>query len=203
MSATPPRHSNVALIVSLCVNLVLAGVIATAVFRFAVHPTDGRVVSSSAPMAPSPERVQVRQILTPHMLMRAAPAKADAIRDVIKAHRDRIDPLRAASQVARREVLRLYGAPTFDKPAFDQALARMQAADAAVFTEVLKVASESGALLSPEERKKAAEWQQHDHEFGHEHGQGFGGNWQHRGPHGDGPNRDAPNDGASNGNRPQ
>jgi hypothetical protein len=135
------------------------------------------------PLGPQPDRVQVRQILAPRLLMRAAPDKADVLREVVKGHRDRIDALRTASQTARREVLRLYQAPTFDKTAVDQALARMQTADGALFTEMLKVASESGALLSPEERKKVAEWQPRGPGFGARGGRGFDGNWQrHGGP---------------------
>ena len=179
MSESPPRRSNVALIVSLCVNLVLAGVIVMAVFRFAMYRP---MFSSAGPLGPSAERVQVRQILVPRLLMRAAPEKADAIRDVVKKHHDRIEAMRADSQGARLEVLRLYRAPVFDKPAFDKALARMQAADTALTTEALKVASDSGALLSPEERKMAAEWQPHGRGFG----RGFGGDWQHHGDQKDG-----------------
>ena len=192
MNETPPRRSNVALIVSLCVNLVLAGVIVMAVFRFTMHR---QMFPPAGPMGPMAERVQVHQILAPRLLMRAAPAKADAIHNLIKNHRDRIDALRADSQGARREVLRLYEAPVFDKPAFDKALAHMQAADAALTTEVLNVASNAAALLSPEERKKAAEWQPHGRGFG----RGFGGDWQHHGPPDDG----AAPDHAAKGDRPQ
>jgi uncharacterized membrane protein len=187
MSATPPsgRGWNVALIVSLCVNLVLAGIIATALVRFSFfwhHPP--------APPAPPPaqERVSVRQILIPRILIRVVPAKADAIRDLANSHKGRVDALRAESAVARRDVLRLYGEPAFDKPAFEQALVRMRAADAALETEVLKLAVETGNMLSPEERKAVAEWQP-------PHGRGFGDGrgWQHRGgpggPPGDGPAR--------------
>ena len=178
MSESPPRRSNVALIVSLCVNLVLAGVIVMAVFRFAMHRP---MFPPAGPLGPAAEqRVQVHQILVPHLLMRAAPEKADALRDVVKNHRARIKALRADSQAARLDVLHLYTAPAFDRPAFDKALARMQAADTALTTEALKVASDSGALLSPEERKKAAEWQPH--------ARGFGTGWQH------GPQRPGPDD---------
>ena len=177
MSESPPRRSNIALIVSLCVNLVLAGVNVMAVFRFVMHRP---MFVPPAPMGSMAERVQVRQILAPRLLMRAAPEKTDAIRDVVRTHRDKIEALRAASAAARREVLRLYTMPAFDRPAFDKALVRMQAADAALATEALKVASEAGALLSPEERKKAAVPRDH----------GFGGAWQHH----DGGPRPGPGD---------
>ena len=160
----PPGRTgwNIALIVSVCLNLVLAGVIAMAVYRFAGHPPP---FGHGGPMGGMADRVQVRQIMSPRILSHVAPAKADAIHAAAGPHRARLDPLRAAATAARREVLRLYAAPVFDKPAFDAALAKLQAADAALEIEVFKMASDTAAVLSPEERHKALEWQPRDHGF--------------------------------------
>ena len=183
MSALPPPARprwNVALIVSICVNLLLAGVIATAVVRFGwpspLFPMGGPM--GGGPMQGQLERQQVHQIQSPRLLMHIAPDKQDALRAVMKAHKDRLDPLKADALNARREVVRIYTAPSYDKPALEQAFARMQAADAAFEIELLKIAAETGAVLPPEERQKVIAFQPHDH----------GGPGWHR--HGDGPPRD-------------
>jgi Spy/CpxP family protein refolding chaperone len=167
MSALPPparSRWNVTLIVSLCVNLLLAGVIAMAVVRFGWHqslfPMGGPM--GGGPMQGMVERQQVHQIMSPRVLMHVVPGKQDALRAVTKAHRDRLNTLKADALNARREVVRLYTAPSYDKPALKQAFARVQAADAAFEIEMLKIAAETGALLTPEERQKVIVPQPHD-----------------------------------------
>ena len=64
-------------------------------------------------------------------------------------------------------------------PAFARALARTQAADAAVETEVMAIAAEIAPLFSLEERKKAADWRNR-----HPGGPFGGGPWQPGGPEG-------------------
>lgn len=170
-----PSHSNVALIVSVCVNLLLAGIIAMAAFKFMTHRPEPPAPVQVEP-APAVERSRVRQVLAPRALMRAVPGKADAIHGVIDRHRDRLDVLRAAMYGARRDVLQAFAAPDLDQGAFEKALVRMQAADAAFETEVLKVAVEARLLLTPEERKRAAEMRPF--------GRGFHGGRHHGGRHG-------------------
>ncbi len=193
MSAIPPPERprwSVALIVSLCVNLLLAGVIATAVYRFAVRPP---LPMMGGPGGPSfhgqPERQQIRLLLAPRGLMHVVPEKQDAIRAALEAHHPRMDALRADSQAARREVLRLYAAPTLDKPALDKAFARMLQSDAAIEAELVKMSSDVGALLTADERKKVIEWRGHGfHGWRGRDGNGLQGD----GPRGDGPHGDRP-----------
>lgn len=164
MSEPAAPRSNIALIVSLCVNLLLAGVIAMAVFRFVAHQQERMQPQGTPPQQQStqpPERAQVRQLLSPKFLTHLAPQKADQIRDIVDAHREKLDHLKVEANAARREVLTIFGAPTLDQPALGKALARTQAADAAIETEIMKVAAEVAAKLSPEERKKAADWRGH------------------------------------------
>jgi uncharacterized membrane protein len=172
--ASPRPRSNVALIISLCVNLLLAGVIATALMRFALHgPMFGHHGFDRSP-AQNAERVQVRQALSPRVLMHVAPEKEDQIRAVLRTHHDRIDALRGEAMATRRHVLDVFEAQKFDKAAFGEALKRMQVADAALETEVLQVVSESADLLTPDERHKVATWQGRG--FG---GEGHGMHWRH------------------------
>jgi Spy/CpxP family protein refolding chaperone len=161
--AEPPRW-NVALIVSICVNLLLAGIIATAVFRFAMHAPMGPSHRGGPWMIgiPGPgqtERQQVRQLMSPHVLMRLAPDKAQAIRALMKGHHAEIDALRNASIDARREVVRVYTAHDFDRAAFEKALSRMQMADAALEIAALKSTAEASVVLTPDERKAVVQWQ--------------------------------------------
>lgn len=163
MSQIPPPErprSNVALIISISVNLVLAGVIAMAVFRFAYHGPmfhghhgAGWSIGGPRQGPGGVERQQVRQLMSPWLLVRVAPDKADALRALAKAHRPEIDSLRDASTVARREVVRLYTADELDRPAFEKALARMQAANAALEGAVLKATAETSVILSAEQRR--------------------------------------------------
>lgn len=176
----PPRSSNAALIISLCVNLLLAGLIAIPLVRFAFHgPFFGRPPMGDALGPPGVERAQMHQMLSPRTLMHAAPDKADKIKAVLDTHRERIDTLRGQSMAARRKVMDVFGAAMFDQAAFDKALTDMQAADGAFEKEILKVVSETAGTLSPEERQNAAKWRSFRGR----------GHWRHGGPDG-GPDRD-------------
>lgn len=173
-SAAPPKSSNVALIVSLCVNFLLVGLIVTALVRVSfVHPLFGRGMGG---FEGAHVRGQMQQMLSPHALMHAAPDKSDAIQGVIDAHRARIDTLRQEAIGARQDVIRAFTAPSFDKVAFERAVVRLQTADAALEGEVLKIVEESAETLTPDERRAAAmqagRGRGHGWGFGHGHGRG-------------------------------
>ncbi len=183
MSPPSAPRTSIALIVSLCVNLVLAGVIATAAFRhFTLPPPPFGA-------AQPPERAQLRQLLSPHFLSRVAPDQADKIRAIVDTHRDKLDRLKAEANAARRDVLSLFGAPALDKAALDKALLRVQLADAALETEVIHISAEIAPVLTAEQRKTAADWHGHHRMGGGPMGGGMMG-W-HPG-HDDGPDGDRP-----------
>lgn len=177
MSDTPPPRSNAPLIISLCLNLVLAGIIAMALMRFAMHgPFFGH--GGPDPLGQSPERAQVHMALSPRTMMHIAPEKADTIRTLIQAHRGRIEALRGEAMTARRHVLEVFGAQNFDKAAFEKSVAQMQTADAAFEAEILKLATETALTLTPEERQRAAAWRGRGH--GRDgRGEGRGMRWRH------------------------
>jgi uncharacterized membrane protein len=188
MSAIPPperSHWNVALIVSICVNLLLAGVIATAVFRFAFHPP-APMMGGFSGRPGHMERQQIRLLLAPRGLMHVVPEKQDAIRAALQPHRAHMDALRAESSAARREVLSLYAAPTLDKAALDKAFARMLKADAAMEAELVEMSSDVSLLLTADERKKVIEWQSHGHGFPGRDWRGHDGGPRDDGRRGDG-----------------
>lgn len=162
-NGSPQRSSNVALIVSLCVNLILAGVIAMGGFRAFHHGgmfggghDHGRGGSGA------------------HAFMHLVPAETDKIKNVIAAHRDRIRQLRDEAMAARQDVRSAFAAPDFNQKTFDQALERMRSADVALETEEMKVVSESAAALTPDERRAAAERARDHRGFGMHRGGGGG-----------------------------
>ncbi len=173
MITQPAPRTNIALIVSLCVNLLLAGVIAMAAYRHWTQPPEAPSISSLPP-----ERAQMRQLLSPRFLSHVAPDQAVKIRDIVDAHREKLDRLKVEANAARREVLTLFGTPVLDKDALTKALARTQIADAAVEAEVMHISAEIAPVLTPEQRKKAGDWHGH-------HMMGMMG-W-HPGPDGDHP----------------
>jgi len=162
----PERKSNVALIVSLCLNLLLIGVIAMGIFRvfhpgmmFGMGHGFGRGQGMHAPL----------------VLMHLVPAESDKIKGILASHRDRMTFLGRDAMDARHQVMHTFVDPAFSKQAFDQALDRMRTADAAFEAEQTKIVSESVATLTPEERRAAADKIGSHRLFGMHHmGQGRG-----------------------------
>ncbi len=162
----PERKSNVALIVSLCLNLLLIGVIAMGTFRM-FHPGMGFGMGQGFGRGQGPH--------APMVLMRLVPAESDKIKAILAYHRDRQMSLGRDAMDARHQVMRAFMDPEFDQQTFDRALEHMRAADAAFEAEQTKVVSESVATLTPEERQAAADSIRSHMPFGRHHrGQGRG-----------------------------
>jgi Spy/CpxP family protein refolding chaperone len=145
-AAPAAKRSNVALVVSLCLNLILIGVIAMGLWR-----------AHLMMMPPGAERPGM---LAPQILMRLAPAEADKIRAIMEAHRDRLIQLHQTAMEARRAAHNVFQSSDYNRQAFDNALERVHQADAALETERLKMLSEIIATLTPEERRTVAQWSQ-------------------------------------------
>jgi len=154
----PSSKSHVALIISLCINLILVGLVAVPIVRmhFFAPPFGGPGMMGFHPHGHGMMLWQMQQSLTPQAFQRAAPAKADKIKAIMESHHDRFRQLGASSIDARRQAFEVFSQPNFDKKAFDGALGRVQAADAALEKEILSVVSESAVTLTPEERKAVA-----------------------------------------------
>jgi uncharacterized membrane protein len=161
-NGSPQRKSNLALIVSLCINLILVGLIAMGAFRVFHH---GLMFGGG----------HGRDGSVPHALAHLIPAETDKIKNVIAAHRDRIQQLRNEAMAARQDVRSAFAAPDFNRKTFDQSLERMRVADTALETEEMKIVSESVATLTPDERRAAAEWAKAHRGFGMRHGGGHRG----------------------------
>jgi uncharacterized membrane protein len=136
--AVPERRKpSIALIVSLCLNLVFIGVAATMLLR-----------------GPAPR--DAKSGLSPQALMHMVPAEKDKIQAVIDAHRPKLHELRQEAVQARAELFNALSAKSFDKAAFAKAAGGVQAADAALEGENLKVTADAVAVLTPQERERVA-----------------------------------------------
>jgi Spy/CpxP family protein refolding chaperone len=141
-SEVPVRQKpSLLLIVSLCLNLALIGVVGVMMWRY-----HGR---EFGPREPRPG-------LSAQMLIRMVPAEAPKIGGIVARHRPRLRELRGDAMRTRAESFRLLTEPDFDSAAFAKSLAAVQTADAALETETMKLTADSVAALTPQERALVA-----------------------------------------------
>jgi uncharacterized membrane protein len=140
-ASMPKRKPSVLLIVSLCLNLALIGLIAIAFMRTGMRhfePHGGKVTLSA------------------QSLMRMVPAEQTKIQSIVDAHRKRIHELRQQAIQARVDAFRILESQDLKADDFAKALAAVQSADTALETETMKVTAESVAVLSQAERQTVA-----------------------------------------------
>ena len=133
------RGPSILLIVSLCLNAALVGLIAIAWLRF-----------------PPPHEPKGAG-LSPMALIRMVPAEENKIRAIMEKHHRTIRELRQRSLQARSELFGQLSAPEFDRTAFEKALGDVQTADTALESETMKATAESLEVLTPAERQSVAE----------------------------------------------
>jgi len=141
-AAAPVRKGpGVLLIVSLCLNVALLGLIAIAMVRAGERMFEPRPVNRA---------------LSAQALMRMVPAEKPKIQSIIKAHHDRLHDLRKEAMRVRAEAFEVLSSPNFTPDSFAKSLAAVQSADAALESEAMKVTGESVAALTPAERQSVA-----------------------------------------------
>lgn len=142
MSEAPVRQKpSLLLIVSLCLNVALLGVVGVTLWR-----------SNEPELEPRAPKAG----LSAQVLMRLVPAEKTRIETILTEHRPYLHELRVSAMQARVEAFRRLTEPNFDSAAFAQALAQVQAADAALEAEAMKITAESVAALTPKERALVA-----------------------------------------------
>jgi len=142
MSEAPVRQKpSLLLIVSLCLNVALLGVVGATLWRSNEQEPE--------PRAP-------RAGLSAQMLTRIVPAEKAKIEAILSLHRPRLRELRIHAMQARVESFRLLTDPNFDSAAFAKSLAQVQTADAALEAETMTITAESVAALTPQERALVA-----------------------------------------------
>lgn len=137
----PKRGPSVLLIVSLCLNVALAGLIAIALMRTGMSGFEPR---------------EAKGALGPQALMRMVPAEKEKIQAIVDANHDTMRELRKQAMQARAESFALLAASDFNAAEFAKALSAMQRADAALESETIKLTAESVAVLTPAERQTVA-----------------------------------------------
>jgi Spy/CpxP family protein refolding chaperone len=140
-AVTPKRQPSVLLIVSLCLNLALIGLIAITLMRGGMHRF---------------ERHEERFSLSAQSLMRAVPAEQAKIQAIVDAHRKQMRALRRQAMEARSESFRLLEAKDFNGDDFAKSLASVDAADAALEAETMATTAQAVAVLTPQERADIA-----------------------------------------------
>jgi uncharacterized membrane protein len=142
MSEVPVRQkASLLLILSLCLNVALLGVVGVMLWR-----------SNEQALEPRAPKVG----LSAQMLMRLVPAEKVRIEAILTEHRPRLRELRNDAMRARVESFRILTEPNFDSTAFANALAQVQTADAALEAETMTITSDSVAALTPQERALVA-----------------------------------------------
>jgi uncharacterized membrane protein len=143
-AAAPKHQPSVLLIVSLCLNLALIGLVAIAYMR-----------TSLRHFAPH-EGHEGKVTLSAQSLMRMAPTEQTKIEGIIDAHRKQMHELRQQAMQARADAFHLLEAHDFRADDFAKSLAAVQGADAALESETMKVTAESVSALTPAERENVA-----------------------------------------------
>jgi uncharacterized membrane protein len=138
MSEVPVRQKpSLLLIVSLCLNVALLGVVGVTLWR-----------SNDQEVEPRVPRVG----LSAQTLTQMVPAEKTKIEAILSRHRLRLRELRSDAMRARIESFRILTEHNFDSGAFAKALAQVQTADAAFEAETMTITAESVAALTPQER---------------------------------------------------
>lgn len=177
-AAAQPRKWNVALIVSLCLNFLLAGALVVPVVRWSLpFAADDRSSSGFGHGMHGHGHGRGfglgQGLLNPHVVMQVAPDKADAIKRILDAHRSKFLALRDAAMAARGDAASKLDANNFSQADFDRSLVAVRDADNALETEVLRTVSEFAGTLSAKERQAAIRNQmQDDRNHGPSHRQG-------------------------------
>jgi uncharacterized membrane protein len=131
------------LLVSLCFNFFLAGIVVLGTLRAIGH---------NHPPIP------MRQLLMPQAVKLLLPAgDQEKLDSVIAAHRDAVMKYRDQAIDARAEAFRDFTAAKFDDASYLADLEKMRAADSALEEEAIKSMAETAAKLSPEERQMVAD----------------------------------------------
>jgi len=138
---TPKRQPSVLLIVSLCLNLALIGLIAITVMRGGMHRF---------------ERHEEKLSLSAQSLMRMVPAEQTKIQAILDAHHKQMRELRRQAIEARAESFHLLEAKDFNADQFAKSLASVDAADAALEAETMAMTAQAVAVLTPQERADIA-----------------------------------------------
>ena len=142
------RGASAILIVSLCFNCFLAGIVVLGAWR-AIHRAHAAI--------------PVRQLLMPQAVKLLLPGDEQGKLDtIIAAHRQALDTDRDRAVESRAMAFREYESRDFDAAKFAADLEAVRAADGALEDEAFKTMTETAAKLTPQERQKVADHLKHE-----------------------------------------
>ena len=131
------RWPKILLVVSLVLNVFLAGAIASGIWHWRHHPEERNSWRRNvADALPGPQ--------------------AEAFHQAIKATVGASQPAVIAGRAARAEAVRLFGQPTYDAAAVLQQLDRARAADNILRANIERRVAQFGATLPQDQRQKLA-----------------------------------------------
>jgi uncharacterized membrane protein len=142
------RTVSTLLIVSLCFNFFLAGIVVLGTLR-AIQRAHAAV--------------PVRQLLMPQAVKLLLPGDEQAKLDgIIAAHKAALDKYRDAAVELRAIAFREYESKDFDAAKFSADLEAIRVADGALEDEALRSMAETAAKLTPQERQTVADHLKHE-----------------------------------------
>jgi uncharacterized membrane protein len=142
------RGVSTILIVSLCFNFFLAGIVMLGALR-AIQRAHAAI--------------PVRQLLMPQAVKLLLPGDEQGKLDgIIAAHQDALNKYRDAAVETRAIAFREFESKDFDAAKFAADLEAVHAADSALEEEAIKSMSETAAKLTPQERKLVADHLKHE-----------------------------------------
>jgi uncharacterized membrane protein len=146
--SSPRRGVSKILIVSLCFNFFLAGIVVLGTLR-AIQRAHAAV--------------PVRQLLMPKAVKLLLPGNEQGKLDgIIAAHKDALEKYRDAAVETRAISFREYESKDFNAAKFAADLEAIHAADSALEEEAIKSMGETAAKLTPQERQKVADHLKHE-----------------------------------------
>jgi len=144
------RWLGIALIASLCVNLLVAGAVASSFWSLRHHGGERGVDG----LSPGGFRRFVETL---------PPERRAQIRGSAEGMRRTLAPLRQQARAAREEVQQLLVAPTVDKEKLIAAHQREIEAEGAIRKTVSGALVDLVSAMTPEERRRLAEWREARH----------------------------------------
>ncbi len=144
----PRRGVSTLLIVSLCFNFFLAGIVVLGTLR-AIQRAHAAI--------------PIRQLLLPQAVKLLLPHDEQAKLDgIIAAHKDALNRYCDAAVETREIAFREYESKDFDAAKFSSDLQAIRTTDNALEDEALKSMAETAAKLTPQERQKVADHLKHE-----------------------------------------
>src|SRR5215469_15015909 len=159
----PPRRGRTAFIVALLAVAVVAGLTGNLLTTAFGQGMPWQPWRDGAFMFGPPTQAQIEDRIdrmTKHLAIEldATPDQQMKIASIAKAAVGDLLPLREKTQAARRQAIALLTAPTIDRSAIEKLRADQIAMADMASKRIVQAASDASEMLSPDQRRKIADW---------------------------------------------